>query len=119
MKKWHIVILIIVGILLLLPSKQDEQQINVVEYTQTLYTPSSNNSIVVARKPTIGECIVAPIDFVVGICSGVIKGVGYGTAYIAETITPGRLYSVDNKCCYCNVCQVFYGEIEHHNCKLK
>lgn len=114
MKKWHIILIISIIIICVLNHNNDTQS-NIQSSDNCDYNTHYNNSyiytntqstIYVTRKPTIGECIVAPIDFVVGICSGVIKGVGYGTAYVAETITPGRLYTEDNWCCYCDM---------HHN----
>lgn len=93
-------IVILLGISLLTYTSSTEQsQItkNVYHYQQT-----DLQLKVVKRRPTIGECLMVPVDFVVGICSGCIKGVGYGTAYIAETITPTRLYPEDDRCCFCD-----------------
>ena len=110
MKKWYIILFISIAIICILnnnntqPTTQSSNNCDYTTYCSDNYVYTNTQSTVyITRKPTIGECIVAPIDFVVGICSGVIKGVGYGTAYIAETITPNRLYTEDNWCCYCDV----------------
>ena len=103
MKTKHIIISILIVILGLsiiqcvTPTKQPQITENTYHYQQT-----GSQLIVIKRRPTIGECLMAPVDFVVGICSGCIKGVGYGTAYIAETITPTRLYPEDDRCCFCD-----------------
>lgn len=123
MKKWHIILIIVViYILSCIFDRLTTQPSPTEHYYSTVYVEQQTvaSPVVVTRKPTIGECIVAPVDFVVCICSGAIKGVGYGTAYIAETITPSRLYEQDNWCCYCNAQRTWYGTIEHQsNCKCK
>lgn len=123
MKKWHIILIIaVIYILSCIFDKLTTQSLTTEHHYSTVYVEQQTTitPVVVTRKPTIGECIVAPVDFVVCICSGVIKGIGYGTAYVAETITPSRLYDQDNWCCYCDAQRTWYGTIEHQsNCKCK
>lgn len=121
MKKWHIILILFILYFVWCKVDSEKGEIYITpseHYYSTIYVGQQSKPIVVTRKPTIGECIVAPVDFVVGVCSGVIKGIGYGTAYVAETITPNRLYERDNWCCYCDAQRTWYGTIEHQsNCK--
>ena len=126
MKKWHIILILFILYFVWCAVDSEKNEITYINttpsehYYSTVYVEQQSKPIVVTRKPTIGECIVAPVDFVVCICSGVIKGIGYGTAYVAETITPSRLYEQDNWCCYCDAQRTWYGDIEHQsNCKYK
>ena len=87
-----------------------------INKTETVYVthPTTHTVVVEKRKPTLGECILAPVDLVIGICNGVIQGVGYGAVYIADTCTISRLYPEDNRCIYCDMYHV-----EHYKCKCK
>lgn len=83
---------------------------------QNYSTIYQNNTIECqkTRKPTLGECILAPVDLVIGICNGVIQGIGYGAAYVADTCTIHRLYPEDDRCVHCDL------HIDrYHKCKYK
>lgn len=82
--------------------------------TQTQPIESTHTMIIKHRKPTLGECILAPVDLVVGVCNGVIQGIGYGAAYVADTCTIHRLYPEDDHCVHCDL------HIDrYHKCKYK
>lgn len=57
--------------------------------------------VVVKQKPTLGECILAPVDLVAGIYNGVLCGIGNCAVYITNKCTIGSLYTDNNWCIYC------------------
>ena len=78
-----------------------------INKTETVYVTqpikSTHTVVVKQRKPSLGECILAPVDLVIGVCNGVIQGIGYGAAYVADTCTMRRLYPEDNRCIHCDL----------------
>lgn len=96
-----------------------EQPNSSIYYTmeQNQHTIQQTNIVVECqkpRKPTLGECILAPVDLVIGVCNGVIQGIGYGAAYVADTCTIHRLYPEDDHCVHCDL------HIDrYHKCKYK
>lgn len=90
-----------------------------INKTETIYVNqqsaiSTHTTVVRYRKPTLGECVLAPVDLVVGVCNGIIRGIGYGAAYVADTCTIHRLYPEDDQCIHCDL------HIDRcHKCKYK
>ena len=90
-----------------------------INKTETIYVSqpsiSTHTMVVKYRKPTLGECILAPVDLVVGVCNGVIQGIGYGVAYVADTCTLRRLYPEDNWCIHCERHIDQYHKCKYHH----